>query len=102
MQRYSWTVYTHHVRSEGRAVKKAVYIAAGTDTEGYKDVLGLWAGENESAKFRLNIMNEMKNRGEEDILMACADGLSGFDNAAEVRLQRRRTSGKTGTRNIRS
>lgn len=71
----------YHVRSEGQIVKKAVYIAIGIDLEGQRDVLGLWVGENESAKFWLNIMNEMKNRGVEDILIACVDGLSGFDNA---------------------
>lgn len=74
----------YHVRSEGQIVKKAVYIAIGIDLDGMKDVLGLWVGENESAKFWLNIMNEMKNRGVEDILIASVDGLSGFDNAIEA------------------
>lgn len=74
----------YHVRSEGQIVKKAVYIAIGIDLEGQRDVLGLWIGENESAKFWLNVMNEMKNRGVCDILIACVDGLSGFDNAIEA------------------
>jgi transposase-like protein len=74
----------YHVRSEGQIVKKAVYIAIGIDLDGMRDVLGLWVGENESAKFWLNIMNEMKNRGVEDILIASVDGLSGFDNAIEA------------------
>lgn len=71
----------YHVRKEGMIVKKAVYIAIGIDMEGHKDVLGMWVGENESAKFWLLILNEMKNRGAEDILITCVDGLAGFDNA---------------------
>ncbi|PYG83582.1 transposase-like protein, partial [Ruminiclostridium sufflavum DSM 19573] len=70
-----------HVRSEGRIIKKAVYIAIGINMEGFKDVLGMWIGENESAKFWLTVMNDMKNRGIEDILIACVDGLTGFPNA---------------------
>ncbi|MCG8483867.1 MAG: IS256 family transposase [Clostridia bacterium] len=70
-----------HVRSEGRILKKAVYIAIGINMEGYRDVLGMWIGENESAKFWASVMNDMKNRGTEDILIACVDGLSGFPNA---------------------
>ncbi|MCM1500188.1 MAG: IS256 family transposase [Clostridium sp.] len=74
----------YHVRSEGRIVKRAVYIALGIDMEGRKDVLGMYVGENESAKFRLSIMNGLKNRGVEDILIACVDGLSGFPQAIEA------------------
>jgi putative transposase len=70
-----------HVRSEGRIIKKAVYIAIGINMEGFRDVLGMWIGENESAKFWVSVMNDMKNRGIEDILIACVDGLSGFPNA---------------------
>lgn len=73
-----------HVRSEGRIIKKAVYIALGINMEGYRDVLGMWIGENESAKFWVSVMNDMKNRGVEDILIACVDGLSGFPNAIEA------------------
>ena len=68
----------YHVRSEGRIVKRAVYIALGIDMSGKKDVLGMYVGENESAKFWLSIMNGLKNRGVEDILIACVDGLNGF------------------------
>lgn len=74
----------YHVRSEGRIVKKAVYIAIGIDMEGHKDVLGLYIGENESAKFWLTVMNGLKNRGVKDILIACVDGLSGFPQAIEA------------------
>jgi transposase-like protein len=73
-----------HVRSEGQIVKKAVYIAMGIDMDGMKDVLGMWVGENESAKFWLSIMNGLKNRGVSDILIACVDGLTGFTNAIEA------------------
>lgn len=71
----------YHVRSEGQIVKKAVYIAIGIDLDGRKDVLGMWVGENESAKFWATVLNGMKNRGVEDILIACTDNLTGFDAA---------------------
>lgn len=74
----------YHVRSEGQIVKKAVYIAIGINMEGIKEVLGMWVGENESAKYWLSILNGLKNRGVEDILIACVDGLTGFDNAIEA------------------
>jgi len=73
-----------HVRSEGRIIKKAVYIAIGINMDGIKEVLGMYVGENESAKFWLSIMNGLKNRGVEDILIACVDGLSGFPQAIEA------------------
>ena len=62
-------------------MKKAVYIAIGINLDGIKDVLGMLVGENESAKFWLSILNGLKNRGVEDIFIACVDGLSGFPNA---------------------
>ena len=71
----------YHVRHEGRIVKKAVYIAIGINLDGIKDILGLWVGENESSKFWLSVINEMKNRGVQDILIASVDGLSGFSEA---------------------
>ena len=70
-----------HVRSEGRIIKKAVYIAIGITIDGFREVLGMWIGENESAKFWVSVMNDMKNRGVDDILIACVDGLTGFPNA---------------------
>lgn len=73
-----------HVRSEGQIIKKAVYIAIGVQMDGLRDVLGMWVGENESAKFWLGILNGVKNRGVEDILIACVDGLTGFTNAIEA------------------
>lgn len=73
-----------HVRSEGQIIKKAVYIAIGIKMDGVRDVLGMWIGENESAKFWLGILNGLKNRGVEDILIACVDGLTGFTSAIEA------------------
>jgi transposase-like protein len=52
--------------------------------EGQKAVLGLWIAENEGAKFWMGVLNELKNRGVEDILIACRDGLSGFPDAARA------------------
>ncbi len=74
----------YHVRSEGRIVKKAVYIGLGIDMDGHKDILGMYIGENESAKFWLSVLNGLKNRGVEDILIVCVDGLSGFPQAIEA------------------
>ena len=74
----------YHVRSEGRIVKRAVYVIIGIDMSGKKDVLGMYVGENESAKFWLTILNGLKNRGVEDILIICVDGLSGFPQAIEA------------------
>jgi len=71
----------YHVRSEGQVVKKAVYIAIGIDLDGRKDVLGMWVGENESAKFWATVLNGLKNRGVKDIFIACTDNLTGFDPA---------------------
>lgn len=74
----------YHVRSEGQVVKKAVYIAIGIDLDGKKDVLGMWVGENESAKFWATVLNSLKNRGVEDIFIACTDNLTGFSGAIEA------------------
>ena len=61
----------YHVRSEGRIVKEPSHIALGIDMDGEKDILGMYVGENESAKFWLSIMNGLKNRGVEDIMIVC-------------------------------
>lgn len=71
----------YHVRSEGQIVKKAVYIAIGVNLEGRKSVLGMWVGENESAKFWASVLNNLKNRKVEDILIACTDNLTRFSEA---------------------
>ena len=74
----------YHVRSEGQVIKKAVYIAIGIDLDGRKDVLGMWVGENESAKYWATVLNSLKNRGLEDILIVCTDNLTGFSQAIEA------------------
>ena len=74
----------YHVRSEGQIVKKAVYIAIGIDLSGRKDVLGMWVGENESAKYWATVLNSLRNRGVEDVFIACTDNLTGFDKAIEA------------------
>ena len=71
----------YSVRKEGIVVKKAVYLAIGIDREGRKEVMGFWIGENESSKYWLNILNELKNRGGQDILIMSVDNLKGFSEA---------------------
>lgn len=72
------------VRENGTVVKKAVYLALGVNLEGQKEVLGIWVGASEGAKFWLSILTELKNRGLEDIFIACVDGLKGFPEAIEA------------------
>ena len=74
----------YKVRDEGKVVTKAAYTCLGIDLSGIKEVLGIWAGENEGAHFWLGICNELKNRGVEDILIACVDGLKGFPDAIKT------------------
>ncbi|MBN3527255.1 IS256 family transposase [Paenibacillus apiarius] len=69
------------VKQEGAIVNKAAYMVIGIDLDGNKDVLGMWIGENESAKFWLSVLNELKNRGVQDILITCVDNLTGFSQA---------------------
>lgn len=69
------------VRDEHRIVSKAAYICMGIDMEGYKDILGIWIGEAEGAKFWLSVCNDLSNRGVKDILIACMDGLRGLPDA---------------------
>ena len=69
------------VRDEGTVRNKAVYVALGVRPDGSKEILGLWIEQTEGAKFWLRVMNELKNRGVEDILIAVVDGLKGFPEA---------------------
>jgi len=69
------------VRQDKRVINKAIYIALGINLDGEKEVLGLWIQENEGAKFWLSVLTELKNRGVQDILIACVDGLTGFPDA---------------------
>lgn len=69
------------VKQDGAIVNKAAYMVIGIDLDGNKDVLGIWIGENESSKFWLSVLNDLKNRGVQDILITCVDNLSGFSQA---------------------
>lgn len=69
------------VRDEGTVRNKAVYVALGVRADGTKEILGLWIEQSEGAKFWLRVMNELKNRGVEDVLIAIVDGLKGFPEA---------------------
>ncbi|EFB4337481.1 TPA: IS256 family transposase [Escherichia coli] len=69
------------IRQNGSVINKAVFLALGINTEGQKELLGMWLAENEGAKFWLNVLTELKNRGLQDILIACVDGLKGFPDA---------------------
>jgi putative transposase len=71
------------VRTDGRVQNRAVYVALGVDLAGQKELLGLWIGENEGAKFWLNVLTELHSRGVQDILIAAIDGLTGFPEAIE-------------------
>ena len=72
------------VRDTGQVRNKAVYLAIGVDTDGMKEVLGLWIAQTEGAKFWLSVVTELKNRGVNDIFIACVDGLKGFPEAIET------------------
>jgi len=69
------------VKQDGHIVNKAAYMVIGIDLDGNKDVLGMWIGENESSKFWLGVLNDLKNRGVQDILITCVDNLTGFSQA---------------------
>ena len=73
-----------NVREDNRTVKKAVYVAIGIRVTGQKEVLGMWIGGNESAKYWLGVLNEIKNRGTEDIMIVSVDGLTGFVDAIQA------------------
>jgi putative transposase len=72
------------VKSQGRVSNKAIYMAFGVNLQGLKEVLGMWAAENEGAKFWMQVVTELKNRGVTDIFVACVDGLKGFPEAIEA------------------
>ncbi len=72
------------MRHEGRVDNRAVYVAIGIDLQGQKDVLGLWTSANEGAKFWLQVLTDLKNRGVKDVFIACVDGLKGFPQAIEA------------------
>lgn len=72
-----------NVKTENMVVKKAAYIVLGVNEDGYKEILGIWVGENETAKFWLSVLTDLKNRGVKDILIICSDGLTGLKQAIE-------------------
>lgn len=72
------------VRDEHRIVTKAAYICMALDMKGHKDILGIWVGEHEGAKFWLSVCNDLKNRGVKDIVLACMDGLKGLPDAIKA------------------
>ncbi len=71
----------YKVRENGKIVSKAAYTCLGIDTAGHKDILGIWVAESEGATYWLSVINELKSRGVQDILIACIDGLKGLPDA---------------------
>lgn len=72
------------VRDNQRVINKSIFVALGINLTGHKELLGLWMAENEGAKFWLSVLTELKNRGIQEILIACIDGLKGFPEAIEA------------------
>ena len=72
------------IRQDKQVINKSIYLVLGVNTEGHKELLGMWLSENEGAKFWLGILTELKNRGLDDILIACVDGLKGFPEAIQA------------------
>lgn len=82
---FVWLDAIHYkVRHEGRVVNRAVYCIIGLNQEGYKDLIGMYIGENEGAKFWLQVLTDLQNRGVEDIFIASIDNLQGFADAIET------------------
>ena len=71
----------YKVKEDHQYITKAAYVVLGIRMDGHKDILGVWIGENESAKFWLSVMNDLKNRGIRDVYVFCVDGLAGFREA---------------------
>lgn len=74
----------YKVKENHQYFTKAAYVVLGIDLGGQKDILGIWIGENESSKFWINVLNELKTRGIKDVFLFCVDGLSGFRQAIEA------------------
>ena len=72
------------MRHEGRVENRAVYVVLGVGLDGVKDVLGLWVADTEGPKFWLTVVTELRNRGVQDVFIACVDGLKGFPEAIEA------------------
>jgi transposase-like protein len=81
---FVWLDAIHYkVRHEGRVVNRAVYCIIGLNQDGYKELLGMYIGENEGSRFWLQVLTDLQNRGIEDIFIACIDNLQGFAEAIE-------------------
>src|SRR5690554_1784442 len=80
------------IRQDKRVINKSLYLALAINMEGQKELLGLWLAETEGAKFWLSVLTELKNRGLEDILIACVDGLKGFPDAIAAERSEEHTS----------
>ena len=74
----------YKVREDGRILSRAAYVVLGVTVEGYKDILGITVGANETSKFWLGMLNDLKNRGVKDVLFFCVDGLPGFKEAIQA------------------
>jgi putative transposase len=74
----------YKIREDGHILNRAAYVVLGVRVDGIKDILGIWIGENESSKFWLGVLNDLKNRGVEDVLMFCVDGLTGIKEAIQA------------------
>ena len=74
----------YKVKENHQYITKAAYVVLGINLDGQKDILGIWIGENESSKFWLNVLNELKTRGIKDVFLFCVDGLTGFRQAIEA------------------
>lgn len=74
----------YKVRDDKQIIVKAAYVVLGVNMDGEKEVLGIWVGANESSKFWLSVLNDLKNRGLQDVLVFCVDGLNGFKEAIEA------------------
>jgi len=80
----TWTGVVFPVQQDGQVIKKTVYLVFGVTLEGHKEVLGIWIGESESAKFWMKVLTDLKNRRVTDVLIASVDGLKGFREAIEA------------------
>lgn len=78
----------YKVKENHQYIDKAVYVVLGIQMNGRKDISGVWIGENESAKFWLSVMNDLKNCGVKDVYVFCADGLAGFREAINTAFPR--------------
>lgn len=73
----------YNVKADNIVVKKVAYVVLGVIEDGYKEILGIWVGENETAKFWISVLTDLKNRGVKDILIICSDGLAGIKQAID-------------------